>query len=660
MTLTPARIFLAMTFPCAIAASAAGGVRQDVEAVLADWGHADAASDRNADGTIDTSDLVLALTGRTAKPGTSIVEMSPVTSGTSFLGVECLGYLGDGWVDHGYDGLDTYRIYALFEQSGPGHGVLAVFGLDGAPLIIDSSSGTFRNDTEADSLTSPEDLRGTGIWSNQWDTYVTINATDADDDQMLLSPGFGEATNNLSTGFNAEQVGWFVIPDIPQGQAVDGRVLLGQFSVERGVDVFGSLNLLLMDGTTPIALDFYGSGGGGAELGACCIEDGASCRTTTENACVDVFGGVFEGVGSDCQRQIVDTPCHPGSSGQHCVRVLATCPEADAAPAECEPGLLLDAWLSQDEEDGGPQATYHDFGAAGQAIPADFFAFGSDPLTEFVMLKSVPIGAEFGDADTVLRRSADPFDRCAVPSEDEVAVDVEVSLLSLEAAAPVRVTYLNGQYEQYWNLSVGLSLRRPDPGTLRAVKTTCNGGTYTVEDLRVQPLFVFTRVGAPEDVRIFDTGVHNFDPVVLSLDEGHWVSDVDPNFNVFSPYCTDFRPGVVDLAPPVNCDCNGNAWRDLCDIEDGQSLDCNADAIPDECEIAEGAADCNKNGILDSCECPGDVSGDCLMGFADVLAVIGAWGPCKGACPADVTRDGEVGYADILEILRTWGPCGSS
>ncbi len=659
MTPNPARIVLPLMVVGLPAVLVQAGVTEDAKAVLADWGRAGTSSDRNADGTVDTRDLVLALMGKNALPGASIVGTSPAHGGTSFIGVECLGVVQPGWGDNGYDGLDTYRVYALFDESGPGHGVIAVFGVQDQPLIIDSSSGAFHNDTVADRLTAPEDLRDAGVWSNQWDTYVTITATDAADDTLLLSPNFGEVTNNLRSGFNDDNIGWFVFPEATQAQAVNGQVLLGQFSVEAGIDVFGSLNLLLLDGQVPIDLKFFclGGGGGSAEFGACCIDSGAICRMTSEAACVNLFGGVFGGIGTECQRQVVDTPCHPGASGQHCVRVVATCPEPGAAHGECEPGLLLDAWVSPEQGDAGDQETWHDFGAAGQSIPADFFAFGSDPLTDVVTLKSVPIGDEFGDADTLIRRSADPFDRCAVPSEEEVAVEAEVLILSLESAAPVRVTYLGGQYEQFWDVSVALSLAPPDPGTLRAKKTTCNGGTYTIENLRVRPRFTFTRVAYPEDRRVFDTGAHGLDPVVFSLEDGHWVSDVDPGFMTLNPYCTDFRAGLVDLAPPANCDCNGNALRDLCDIEAGESLDCNADAVPDECEIAEGAADCNKNGVLDWCECPGDVVGNCNVGFADMLAVIAGWGPCE-SCPQDVTRDGDVGYADVLEILRTWGPCG--
>ncbi|MCP3902677.1 MAG: hypothetical protein GY715_03495 [Planctomycetes bacterium] len=52
----------------------------------------------------------------------------------------------------------------------------------------------------------------------------------------------------------------------------------------------------------------------------------------------------------------------------------------------------------------------------------------------------------------------------------------------------------------------------------------------------------------------------------------------------------------------------------------------------------------------------GDVNDDRDVGFADILAVIGAWGPCAG-CPADVDDSGDVGFADILAVIGAWGSC---
>ncbi|MHC5115264.1 MAG: hypothetical protein ACYTGP_12650 [Planctomycetota bacterium] len=54
--------------------------------------------------------------------------------------------------------------------------------------------------------------------------------------------------------------------------------------------------------------------------------------------------------------------------------------------------------------------------------------------------------------------------------------------------------------------------------------------------------------------------------------------------------------------------------------------------------------------------CPADLSGNGVVDFADVLAVIGAWGPC-GSCAEDLDGDGVVGFGDVLAVIGSWGPC---
>ncbi|MEE9129090.1 MAG: FG-GAP repeat protein [Phycisphaerales bacterium] len=49
-----------------------------------------------------------------------------------------------------------------------------------------------------------------------------------------------------------------------------------------------------------------------------------------------------------------------------------------------------------------------------------------------------------------------------------------------------------------------------------------------------------------------------------------------------------------------------------------------------------------------------DDSGD--VGASDLLALLAAWGPCKG-CPADFDGNGTVGASDLLALLVNWGPC---
>lgn len=56
---------------------------------------------------------------------------------------------------------------------------------------------------------------------------------------------------------------------------------------------------------------------------------------------------------------------------------------------------------------------------------------------------------------------------------------------------------------------------------------------------------------------------------------------------------------------------------------------------------------------------PGDATGDGEVSFADILAIIGAWGPCPGGgdpCHADVDGNGTVNFGDVLDSISNWGP----
>ena len=52
----------------------------------------------------------------------------------------------------------------------------------------------------------------------------------------------------------------------------------------------------------------------------------------------------------------------------------------------------------------------------------------------------------------------------------------------------------------------------------------------------------------------------------------------------------------------------------------------------------------------------GDVNGDGTVDFADILAVVTAWGPCppSGPCPEDVNLDGIVDFDDLLTVIANF------
>ena len=90
------------------------------------------------------------------------------------------------------------------------------------------------------------------------------------------------------------------------------------------------------------------------------------------------------------------------------------------------------------------------------------------------------------------------------PSSD--LIDLELVELSLKSVAPITVTYNGGMDPELWDVEVDLSMTSPPPGTLRATKTHCNGGTYE-SNLTVQPRFTFTKVDDPGLERVLDTGL---------------------------------------------------------------------------------------------------------------------------------------------------------
>ncbi len=189
----------------------------------------------------------------------------------AFTGLKLETWVGEGWLENGYGetGLVTYRLWANFDGEGD-DGVLSVYSMTGVPMSANSWNGFFSNAPAGlNRMTAPRDLRSKGIWENQWDTYVTINAESANGDGTRLTPGFADETNSLASNWVTENALWHVEPDDEQGLArekPDGGlgVLLAQFSVgmQNGpsLDVFGTINLLLWDRTRAKHLVFPAPG----------------------------------------------------------------------------------------------------------------------------------------------------------------------------------------------------------------------------------------------------------------------------------------------------------------------------------------------------------------------------------------------------------------
>ena len=57
--------------------------------------------------------------------------------------------------------------------------------------------------------------------------------------------------------------------------------------------------------------------------------------------------------------------------------------------------------------------------------------------------------------------------------------------------------------------------------------------------------------------------------------------------------------------------------------------------------------------LLDDLPPLGDITGDGLVDIEDLLAVLGAWGPCAG-CVQDINASGAVDIDDLLIVLGGW------
>lgn len=193
--------------------------------------------------------LPVSLSARNNAQSGNFITSDNGSGSRSFVDIYAEPYVGDGWVENGFTGLTAWRLYAVFDS--PAEGVIAVFGNSTNPLTITSSDGTFHNDATYDDLTAPLDLTGGGIWSNQWDTYVTIGVDiGGPSDATTLTPGFASEVGNLVGNFTTSNAAWFVTPVDPQGLAgADLRVLIGQFVVAEGEWISGTANIQDYTGT---------------------------------------------------------------------------------------------------------------------------------------------------------------------------------------------------------------------------------------------------------------------------------------------------------------------------------------------------------------------------------------------------------------------------
>lgn len=328
------------------------------------------------------------------------------------------------------------------------------------------------------------------------------------------------------------------------------------------------------------------------------------------DAC-DNCPGTCNPMQEDADRDCVGDACEDGP-GNPCMPDDVDIPAGD------------DCWHT---ECGG--GTTFDF--CNDGIPADFFGPGSDLFDG-----SVEMGSGDREArriDTVVQR----LDPIRFPSDEfpvEGSTPIELVELNLVSCEPITVTFDGGQNPQQWNVAVTLSETAQEPGTMTVTKTGTNGGTFT-SDFPVQPLFTFTRVDDPTDVRVFDTGLEGLAPFSLSTIDASWVHELSFK-TIVAPCGERFVPGVKE-DPDTEAQC----------------------CFP-VCHLANVPA---HHCVVTGFECPCCPTGACCDPANGSCSVVEG-SPPEGLCPEDVCvemggvyqgdntdcsdGDGD-GLADILE-----------
>ena len=139
-------------------------------------------------------------------------------------------------VENGMAGLTTVRVYAGVD----GGEVDAVYGDGDNALLVTSDSGFYQNSFGG--YNAPSAALFGFFPSLEFDSFVSIGLLDDGGDAMLdigIDWTDFESGGSISTANGT----WFATPSDSQVFAVDGRVLVGQFTVNDGDHVYGSLNL---------------------------------------------------------------------------------------------------------------------------------------------------------------------------------------------------------------------------------------------------------------------------------------------------------------------------------------------------------------------------------------------------------------------------------
>jgi len=157
--------------------------------------------------------------------------------------------------------LVSVQVYITFDDDADR--LIIVNGKPGDNISISTNdaSGFFQS---ANGSTNDSKTRLTTVIdafpSAQADSYVSIGLLNNDSGtDAIITTGMDWATFNAGGSLqaldNAQGGGWLVTPDDDQGDATDGRVFIGQFTVESGATITGTLNYMYVDDAVNVEAD---------------------------------------------------------------------------------------------------------------------------------------------------------------------------------------------------------------------------------------------------------------------------------------------------------------------------------------------------------------------------------------------------------------------
>ena len=173
----------------------------------------------------------------------AFVAAASATADVVSIEIDSLGDTGNGI---------TYQMYAVVDE---GTRIDALFGNSQGTLSIglaDASMSFYQNVYGNALSTGNNPMFYPLAPSLEYDSFVTIGALDASGNPYgsnnLLDIGIDFSGFEAGGGIETDNGSWFVTPADDQGNPIDGRVLIGQFTVVGGsgdgyADLTGLLNI---------------------------------------------------------------------------------------------------------------------------------------------------------------------------------------------------------------------------------------------------------------------------------------------------------------------------------------------------------------------------------------------------------------------------------